>query len=62
VLKGLPVHTTVVASDLDRARQWYQEKLGLTPARVEPGGLVYEQKDSWFLLFSSPGRGPPRTP
>ena len=58
MLKDLPVHTTIAASDLERARRWYEEKLGLTPAREEPGGLVYEQKkDSWFLLYSSPGAG-----
>jgi len=57
VLKDLHVHATVAASDLDRARRFYEEKLGLTPAREEPGGLIYEQKDSWFLLYPSRGAG-----
>ena len=57
MLKDLRVHTTIAASDIDRARQFYEEKLGLTPAREEPGGLVYEQKDSWFLLYPSTGAG-----
>ncbi len=57
MLKDLHVHATVAASDLDRARRFYEEKLGLTPAREEPGGLIYEQKDSWFLLYPSRGAG-----
>jgi catechol 2,3-dioxygenase-like lactoylglutathione lyase family enzyme len=57
MLEDLPVHTTVPASDLARARAWYEEKLELTPAREEPGGLIYQQRDSWFLLFPSGGAG-----
>jgi catechol 2,3-dioxygenase-like lactoylglutathione lyase family enzyme len=50
-------HGTIPASDLERARRFYAEKLALTPAREAPGGLVYECKDSWFLLYPSQGAG-----
>jgi catechol 2,3-dioxygenase-like lactoylglutathione lyase family enzyme len=50
-------HATIPASDLERARRFYAEKLELTPAREAPGGLVYECTDSWFLLYPSQGAG-----
>ena len=46
------------AQDLDRARAFYSEKLGLEPARVVEGGtgLRYELGPSAFLVFESSGR------
>jgi catechol-2,3-dioxygenase len=35
------VTANVPASDLDRARRFYADTLGLTPADENPGGLVY---------------------
>ncbi len=57
MLKDLEFHTTIPVKDLARARQYYADKLGLTPARETPGGLVYEGKGGWFLLFPSAGAG-----
>jgi catechol 2,3-dioxygenase-like lactoylglutathione lyase family enzyme len=48
-------HATIPVQDLDRARQFYSEKLGLQPDSETSGGLVYRCKDSWFLLFPSRG-------
>jgi catechol 2,3-dioxygenase-like lactoylglutathione lyase family enzyme len=48
-------HTTIPVQDLNRARQFYAEKLGLQPESEMPGGLIYRCKDSWFLLFPSNG-------
>jgi catechol 2,3-dioxygenase-like lactoylglutathione lyase family enzyme len=48
-------HTTIPVQDLNRARQFYAEKLGLQPESEMPGGLIYRCKDSWFLLFPSSG-------
>ena len=51
------VDAAIPASDLDRARGFYSEKLGLTPAREGPDGLMYECADrSRFLLFQSRGK------
>jgi catechol 2,3-dioxygenase-like lactoylglutathione lyase family enzyme len=44
------------AQDLERARRFYAEKLGLTPTEERPGGLRYELADGWFALFASSGR------
>jgi catechol 2,3-dioxygenase-like lactoylglutathione lyase family enzyme len=43
------------AQDLDRARVFYSEKLGLEPADERPGGLLYRMADGEFALFASGG-------
>jgi predicted enzyme related to lactoylglutathione lyase len=42
MLERFRVHPTLPATNLDRARQFYAERLGLTPQRELPGGLQYE--------------------
>lgn len=45
---------TLPASDIDRARAWYSEKLGLEPVdKGEDGGLFYEWGESRFLVYPS---------
>jgi catechol 2,3-dioxygenase-like lactoylglutathione lyase family enzyme len=44
------------AQDLDRARAFYSEKLGLEPADERPGGLLYRVGTCEFALFLSTGR------
>ncbi len=43
------------AQDLDRARAFYAEKLGLEPAEERPGGLRYVCASGEFALFQSTG-------
>ena len=50
------VATRLPAQDLDRARAFYAEKLGLEPVEERPGGLRYRAGDSYFVLFQSTGR------
>ena len=51
------VDAAIPASDLDRARAFYSEKLGLTPTEETPEGLIYECAErSRFFLFQSTGR------
>jgi catechol 2,3-dioxygenase-like lactoylglutathione lyase family enzyme len=51
-------HTTIPVKDLSRAREWYEEKLGVKPVRELPGGLMYEgAQGSRFLLYPSPNAG-----
>jgi catechol 2,3-dioxygenase-like lactoylglutathione lyase family enzyme len=57
MLSDYEIHSTIPAHDLDRARRFYADKLGLTPGRETPGGLVYEYGGSWFLLYPSQGAG-----
>jgi catechol 2,3-dioxygenase-like lactoylglutathione lyase family enzyme len=46
------------ASDLERAKRWYSEKLGLDPVEEDQyAGAHYETGGSRFLLFLSPYAG-----
>jgi catechol 2,3-dioxygenase-like lactoylglutathione lyase family enzyme len=44
------------AQDLDRARLFYAEKLGLEPSETRPGGLRYVCGETSFVVFESSGR------
>ena len=49
-----PMHPTLPASDLERARRWYAEKLRLDPIEEdEYGGLRYEIGGGTFLVYLS---------
>src|SRR4051794_19791373 len=50
--------TRLPAQDLDRARRFYSEKLGLEPADERPGGLLYRCGGRDFALFASAGTSP----
>jgi catechol 2,3-dioxygenase-like lactoylglutathione lyase family enzyme len=50
----IALQTTLPASDLERAKRWYEETLGLTPARESAfGGAEYEAGGSEFLIYES---------
>jgi catechol 2,3-dioxygenase-like lactoylglutathione lyase family enzyme len=49
------VATRLPAQDLERARRFYAEKLGLEPAEERPGGLRYRCRSGEFALFQSAG-------
>ena len=55
LLAGSPVATRLPAQDLERARRWYADKLGLEPVEERPGGLRYECGGVSFALFQSAG-------
>jgi predicted enzyme related to lactoylglutathione lyase len=44
------------AADLQRARRFYAEQLGLEPAETREGGLSYECGGTSFVVFESSGR------
>lgn len=50
------VYATIPAQDLDRARAFYADKLGLEPEEERPEGLRYRCGDGNFLLFVSSGQ------
>ena len=52
--RGKPA-TRLPAQDLERARRFYAEKLGLEPAEERPGGLLYRAERVEFALFQSAG-------
>ena len=49
------VATRLPAQDLERARRFYAEKLGLEPSEERPGGLRYRCASGEFALFASAG-------
>jgi predicted enzyme related to lactoylglutathione lyase len=58
MLENAEVATRLPAQDLERARKFYAEKLGLKPSEERPGGLLYRCGSGQFALFGSAG-GPP---
>jgi catechol 2,3-dioxygenase-like lactoylglutathione lyase family enzyme len=52
------VATRIPVQDLDRARRFYAEKLGLEPSEERPGGLRYRCTSGEFALFQSAGASP----
>ncbi len=55
VLQTSNVAARIPAQDLDRAKAFYAQKLGLTPAEERPGGLRYRCGSGEFALFQSSG-------
>jgi catechol 2,3-dioxygenase-like lactoylglutathione lyase family enzyme len=58
MLQNARVATRLPAQDLDRARRFYADKLGLEPIEERPGGLLYRLADGTFALFGSAGTSP----
>ena len=42
MLNDSKVTANIPAADIDRARSFYADKLGLTPIQENPGGLIYQ--------------------
>ena len=55
MLKDGKVATRIPVQDLQRARSFYAEKLGLEPSEERPGGLLYRCSKGEFALFESAG-------
>lgn len=58
VLARARAATRLPAQDLDRARRFYSEQLGLEPVDERPGGLLYRCGGVDFALFQSAGASP----
>ncbi|WP_217215056.1 VOC family protein [Streptomyces sp. AC550_RSS872] len=52
------VATRLPAQDLERARRFYSEKLGLEPVDERPGGLLYRCGGTEFAVYRSTGASP----
>jgi catechol 2,3-dioxygenase-like lactoylglutathione lyase family enzyme len=55
MLKDGKVATRIPVQDLQRAKKFYAEKLGLEPSEERPGGLLYRHASGEFALFESAG-------
>jgi catechol 2,3-dioxygenase-like lactoylglutathione lyase family enzyme len=52
------VHPTIPVADRERARAWYEERLGFRPVWERPQGIMYEAAGgSRFVLFPSANAG-----
>jgi catechol 2,3-dioxygenase-like lactoylglutathione lyase family enzyme len=59
LLSNFPLTPRLPAADINRAREWYEAKLGLTPDRSEEigQGLWYQTGGGWFYLYPTPSAG-----
>lgn len=58
MLKNSRIVPYIPVADLDRARKFYEEKIGLTPREVYAGGVIYDcGGGSWVFMYPSPGAG-----
>lgn len=48
-----PIHASLATSDLERARQWYADRLGLIPDPSVEGLLSFRDGDSGFTVYPS---------
>lgn len=55
-LSGASLAVRLPAQDLDRARRFYSERLGLEPVDEREGGLLYVAGGQEFAVFASTGR------
>ena len=54
MLNNSQVTANIPASDLERARRFYADTLGLTPAEENPGGLLYKTAGGTvFFLYET---------
>jgi catechol 2,3-dioxygenase-like lactoylglutathione lyase family enzyme len=56
MLDTAKVATRLPAHDLERARAFYSEKLGLEPVEERDGGLLYRCAAGEFALFATAGK------
>ena len=55
MLENSKIAARIPVQDLQRARSFYAEKLGLEPTEERPGGLLYRCGEGEFALFESAG-------
>ena len=58
MLQDHPIVPYIPVSDMDRARKFWEEKVGLVAAEVSPEGVVYRcGGGSWVFMYVSSGAG-----
>jgi catechol 2,3-dioxygenase-like lactoylglutathione lyase family enzyme len=53
MLTDKSTYTTIPVSDLDRARRFYEETLGVKPSMVTEGGVMFTSGSSRFFVYPS---------
>jgi catechol 2,3-dioxygenase-like lactoylglutathione lyase family enzyme len=57
MLSTAPIRAYIPASDVKRARKFYEEVLGLEPGEDYAGGVIYECADTEAFLYPTPNAG-----
>jgi predicted enzyme related to lactoylglutathione lyase len=58
MLQNAPMYSYIPAKDVDRARKFYEEKLGFKPKEPTAGGVVYEfARGTACFLYPTPNAG-----
>ena len=57
ILQDCAAAATLPAADIERAKAWYKDKLGLTPKEEDPGGVMYETGGTRWAIFPTPHAG-----
>jgi predicted enzyme related to lactoylglutathione lyase len=57
MLRTAPIRAYIPATDVKRARDFYEKKVGLTPKEVSEGGVIYECGGSEVFLYQTPNAG-----
>ncbi len=57
MLKDATIHVYLPASNVARARKFYEEVIGLTPKQEYAGGVMYECGGAEAFLYPTPNAG-----
>jgi predicted enzyme related to lactoylglutathione lyase len=58
MLQSSPLYAYIPAKDLERARRFYEQKIGLKPSHEIAGGVLYEFADrTACFLYQTPNAG-----
>jgi predicted enzyme related to lactoylglutathione lyase len=60
MLANAPIRAYIPASDVARARAFYEEKVGLRPRQEYAGGVIYECGGVPVFLYPTPNAGTSR--
>ena len=53
MLTDFAIYATIPATDIARARRFYEDKLGFKPADVNSAGVTYKVQNSAMYLYTS---------
>jgi predicted enzyme related to lactoylglutathione lyase len=57
MLSTVPIRAYIPASDVSRARKFYEEKVGLKPKEEYAGGVIYESGGAEVFLYPTSNAG-----
>jgi predicted enzyme related to lactoylglutathione lyase len=57
MLSTAPIRAYIPASDVPRARKFYEQKIGLMPKEEFAGGVIYECGGAEVFLYATPNAG-----